>query len=80
MENHEARAAYQDGLQDGAMSALAPALGVQPQEGFTHTLMGRRLTVSIEWLDGPLDERELETARLMAQRALDRIAERSRDA
>lgn len=70
------RQAYYDGHQDGALSTLAPALGVEPGDGQpTHTLMGRRFRVSIEWID-PVDERDLSVARQMAERAQQRAAER----
>jgi hypothetical protein len=70
-------AAYRDGVQDGALGALAPALGVEHTAGQpTHTLMGRRFKVTIEWLDGPLDPRHEGVARKMAERAVERQRQR----
>lgn len=68
---------YRDGLRDGGLAALAPALGVEPDVGTpTHQLMGQRFTLTIEWLDGPPSDGHMEQARRMAREAQQRMFDR----
>lgn len=68
------RDAYWRGTQDGALSALAPALGVPGP--VQHQLMGRPFRLTIEWLDDDFeDPRYEEVARRMAADAAQRVAQ-----
>lgn len=66
------REAYYRGTQDGALAALAPALGVPST--VQHQLMGRPFRLTIEWLDDDFaDPRYEDVARRMAKAAATRV-------